>query len=717
MSQLINALLKENLITAEQLEDAKDKQMGEKKPIHEVLCEMGFVKEEDVLNILSKVFGFQLLDIKKEKIDPSVVKMIPYDKAKKWGVFPLRKENEKIVVAMSDPLDVITIDEIRIMVNAEVKPILATKKDIANLCETHYQMDEAIYDIIKNIVEDTTIKIVEEKKVSEEFFDVSQIKGDASPIIRLVRLIIGDAIKGNASDIHIEPYQNFFGVRYRIDGYLKKVMKVPSKLFPQVVASIKVLARLDIAEHQKAQDGRAQAVVKDHSIDLRISIVPVIHGEKVVIRLLDKATAQVELSKLGMDQKDLKDFKETIALPQGMILVTGPTGSGKTTTLYAALNTIKNEKVNIITIEDPIEYLMDGITQIQLNPAKNVTFVTALRNVLRQDPNIILIGEIRDNETADIAFRASMTRHLVFSAIHTNNSIASISRLRNIGLEPYIISSSLSMIVAQRLVRVNCPHCKESYQPEDNLVGKFHSLIEAFKITDFFRGKGCQMCGYSGYSGRIAIYEVLKIDEEIKELINSNASEGEILVQAKKNGFKTLAENGMLKISQGITTLEEVNNVLEAAEERTPHEIKKGNLVEIEEIFEENKKNDDKKTKILTVDDEPDILKILNKRLTNAGYEVIQAKNGKQAIESAFKERPDLIIMDIMMPEMDGIEATKRIRAQLQTAAIPIIMLTAKKDKQSELKGIDVGADDYITKPFDNEKLIARIEMLLRRSR
>jgi type IV pilus assembly protein PilB len=696
----VNVLLEGNLITEKQLKDAKDKQIGAKKPIQELLVEMDFIKEEDLIKISSKVFDMPVLELRKEEIDSSATKLISYDVAKRYGVFPVRKEKDALLLAMSNPQDIIALDDIRIMTNMKIKPILSTKSDIANFIERYYQLDDTLYDLLKNIVDDTKIELVKEAKAGQEVFEDETLKGNQSPVVRLTNLILGDAVKERSSDIHIEPQENFVEVRYRIDGDLKSIMKIPKDLHARLIACIKILAEMDIAETRKPQDGRARILVGERKVDLRISIIPIFYGEKVVLRILDTKEARIELDKIGFQPGELDVFAEAINRPQGMVLVTGPTGSGKTSTLYAALNFIKSETKNIITIEDPVEYLIDGINQIQINPVKDVTFAKGLKSILRQDPNIILVGEIRDKETAEIAFRASLTGHLVFSTLHTNNSVSTITRLLDIGLEPYLISSSIILIVAQRLVRSICPHCKQEDIPDKKLMDKFGTCIDQLGIRKFYKGKGCERCNFSGFLGRIAIFEILKFDEKIRSLISNRSHEDLIFKEAKKRGFKTLAESGVEKVAKGMTTLEEVAEVAGVIEE--------ANIIERPMEIRE-------KPKILIADDEEDILKVLEKRLSDTGYEVVKAVNGMEAVECAFREKPDLVVMDVMMPEMDGLEATKILRSRLETAVIPILMLTAKKDKESELKGLDVGADDYVTKPFDKDKLLARIKMLLRR--
>ena len=702
---LIAGLVKEGLVTNEQVEDARQKQAGAKRPIQELLVEMGFVKEEDVIKTASEVFKMPVADLDKERTEPEAVKKVPYEKARRYGVCPLRIEGGSLVLAMSDPQDMIAIDDISFITGLPVKRVLSPKSQISELVARLYQSDDVLYDLLKNIVDDTKVGLARESETVGHAVGIDELKEGGSPIVKLINLILSDAIKSRASDIHVEPQEDLVEVRYRIDGDLKNIMKVPKKMQARLVARIKIMADLDIAEIRKPQDGRTRITANGVKTDLRISIIPAFHGEKVVLRLLGTGKAGLKLEQIGFPPKELQIYKEAIVRPQGMILVTGPTGSGKTSTLYATLNQIKSEKKNIITIEDPIEYLIDGLNQIQTNPFKDVTFATGLRSILRQDPNVILVGEIRDRETADIAFRSSQTGHLVFSTLHTNNAIATITRLMDIGLEPYLIASSLIIIIAQRLVRVICPHCKEEYVPDAKLLAGFAGLAGGREIRKAYKGKGCEKCAFTGYFDRVAIIELLNITDKIRELITRKASEGEILEEAKKDGFRSLAEAGMEKVIMGITTLEEVAKVAGAAKEAPLAEASPA----------PGPAAVSGATKILVADDEEDILKVIGMRLKSAGYEVIMARNGKEAVEFAFRDKPDLIVMDVMMPILSGFDATKMLRSRLETATVPILMLTARKDKEGELEGLDAGADDYMTKPFDKDKLLARIKMLLRR--
>ena len=703
MPTLIDILTKENLITEEQLRDARDKQLGAKRPIQDLLLEMNFIKEEDLLKVMSRVFKMPITDLEKEDIEPFALNLIPYEIAQRYGVFPIRKEGNTLVLAMSNPQDIVALDDIRALVNMQVKPLLSTKSQICASIEKYYHVDETFYDLLKNIVNDINVQIIKESKGTASKLNVEESKADDSAITRLVDLVLGDAVREKASDIHIEPQEAFVGVRYRVDGDLRDIMKIPKKMQPHLLSRIKILADLDIAETRKPQDGRIRISVDKRDIDLRISTIPAFYGEKIVLRLLDPEAVRIQLDKFGLEKFELDIFQETINKPQGMILVTGPTGSGKTSTIYAALNYIKNKTKNIVTIEDPAEYLIEGINQIQVNPIKDVTFATGLRSILRQDPDVIFVGEIRDRETADIAFRASLTGHLVFTTLHTNNSVSSVTRLLDIGLEPYLISSSIILIVAQRLLKVICPYCKEQYSPEESLLRKFNIYLDKFKIMKYYKGNGCEKCKYTGFSGRTAIFEILKNTERIRSLISDRASEDEIFKEAKNSGLRPLAELGIEKVAREITTLEEVVRITDVLQE--------GGIKSQVEKHE--------RLRVLVVDDDMLIRKMVIEAFDREKdkFEFTEAQNGQEALRYVHNMKPDLLISDVIMPEMDGYELTRRLRSHLESASTPVIMLTSERNKESEIKGLDAGADDYITKPFDKDKLLARVGMLLRRTR
>jgi len=696
---LFDALIKDGLITPEQLGDARVKQIGAKKPLHELLVEMGFIKEDDLLKAVSKLYNLPICALDKEPIGPETVKLLPYEVAARHGVFPIRREGDDLMLAMSNPQDIMAIDELQLLTGLHVDPVLCSKSDIDRAINTYYQSDDSIYDILKNMPAASSFEIINEKEDGKIVIDNRFMKDETSVIVRLFNLTLKDALNARASDIHIEPEEKCLKIRYRVDGDLKKILEAPMALHAELTARIKILAGMDIVEKRKPQDGRLKLLFQGRKIDLRIATIPTFYGEKVEMRILDPKAMMVELESIGFDERSLAAYRKSILKPQGMVLITGPTGSGKTTTIYATLNFIKNEKKNIVTIEDPIEYLIDGITQTQIDPAKELFFSTALRSILRQDPNVIFVGEIRDKETAEIAFRASLTGHLVFSTLHTNNSVGAITRLLDLGLEPYLISSSLVAVVAQRLVKKICPHCKEEYVPNPAEMERFAPYMGKGGAGKFFKGKGCDACGFSGFLGRMPILELLDISESIKAMIARKAPEDEILLAAQREGFKLLSADIMEKVTSGVTTLDELARVI-TLKEIAPA----GTAV-----------SHSGKARLLVADDEEDILKVLESRLCTAGYEVIKARDGKEALSLAVTEKPDMVITDVTMPQMDGFTLVKNLRARLETAAIPVVMLTARQDKDSELKGIDIGADDYITKPYDAEKLLSRVKMLLRR--
>ncbi|MDP8259769.1 MAG: ATPase, T2SS/T4P/T4SS family [Candidatus Gygaella obscura] len=702
MSLLTDSLIKEGLITKEQFEDAKIKQKGAQKPIQDLLIDMGFVNEDDLLKISSRMFNQPVVDLEKEKLDVNVLKLIPYELAKRYGVFALRKDSDHVLIATSDVQNVVVLDDIRAITKQNLKAILCKKSQVNEFIEKSYNFDDSLYDILKNFKDDVKIELIKDE--NEELVSVNrhEKQNHTSPTVKLTSLIINDAVKKRASDIHIEAQEKISKVRYRIDGDLRNIMDVPGSVHPALISRIKVLSGLDITETRKPQDGRAKISLNGKRIDLRISTIPTFHGEKLEIRVLDPEEAKIELSRIGFDENEIKLYKEAIASPQGIILITGPTGSGKTSTLYATLNSIKAENKNIVTIEDPIEYLIEGVNQMQVNPAKDVTFANGLRSLLRQDPNVILVGEIRDKDTAEIAFRSSLTGHLVFSTLHTNNAVSSITRLFDIGLEAYLVASSLILVVAQRLVKLICPECKEEYKPNGKLLEDFKKYIDNLKIDKFYRAKGCKKCGYSGYFGRTAAFEILKINDKLKDLITAKSPEHVILNEAQNAGSNSLTLSAMKKVKEGIVCIEDVAKIIGVAEK--------------DKVIQKSVETGEK-LKILVSDDEEDLLMLVKKRLEAAGYYIILSRDGEELVELAYNKKPDLIITDVTMPKLNGYEAINALKTSLETASIPIIMLTARQDKDSEIKGIDVGADDYITKPFDKDKLLARIKMLLRRKK
>jgi type IV pilus assembly protein PilB len=555
-------LVSKNIITEDQLTQAIDLQKKEGGRIGSNLITLGFLTEESLVEFLSIQYSVPSVSLSKLDIDPSIVKFVPYDVANKYQIFPISKNGATLKLAMTDPSNVFAIDDVKFMTNYEVEPVVATESDIKEAIARHYEQSEALQDVIDNMsgLDDTGLDFIQE---TDEDVDISELKGagEEAPVVKLVNLILSEAIMRGASDIHVEPYEKDFRIRYRVDGVLYDVMQPPTRLKAALTSRLKIMSELDIAERRLPQDGRIKLKIKDKAVDLRVSTLPTLFGEKIVMRILDKSNLNLDMTKLGFEEQALKDFEEAINSPFGMVLVTGPTGSGKTTTLYSALSTVNEIDVNIMTAEDPVEYNLMGINQVHVRDEIGLTFAAALRSFLRQDPDIVMVGEIRDFETAEIAVKAALTGHLVLSTLHTNDAPSTISRLLNMGVEPFLISASVVLILAQRLCRKICEECKEVEEtPESALLDIGFKKEEAGSIK-CYKGKGCPACGDSGYKGRIALYEVMPMREEIKDLVIKGATSLDLKKAAINAGMMTLRMSGLTKIKEGVTSIEEVLRV------------------------------------------------------------------------------------------------------------------------------------------------------------
>ena len=576
MKSLIHLLLNEKLIDEEKLQIARAKKSNSDKPLFDLFIELGFVSEKKLKALISREFYFDLFSVKKDKVDESCIKLIPYESAKKYECLPVSIDNEMLIVAMNNPLDFIALNDLKHITNLPIKPVLAEKSDIAECIEKYYRPNHnELNRLLTQMHSEATIEHMENNPEDQTTgtLNVNLSSEDESNIVRLANAILSESVKRRATDVHIEPQENYIDVRFRIDGVLQRIMQIPSSFRATLTSRIKILTNLNIAETRSPQDGRTRISVNERLIDIRISTVPTYFGEKIALRLLDKHEAKTELLKLGLQDNDVKVIREAISRPQGIILCTGPTGSGKTSTLYACLNHVRKKgDLNIITIEDPVEYLMEGLSQIQVNPAFGVTFAVGLKSILRQDPNVILVGEIRDKETAEIAFRSSLTGHLVLSTLHTNSAVNTVTRLLDIGLEPYLIASSLRLVIAQRLIKLSCQHCIEEYTPSPDAMEMCRRYLEKFNVKKFYRGAGCDNCNFTGYFGRTAICELLTVSDRIKYLISRKAPEDLILREAQKSGFKPLIEAGIEKAATGLTTIEEIIRVVDLSEEETFHD-------------------------------------------------------------------------------------------------------------------------------------------------
>lgn len=535
-------------ITKEQLDDALEKQKKSQRKLGEILVDEGYATEGDIVEVLEFQLGFPHVDLNKFIINPKVISLVPENLARRYDLIPIDVKDGCLIVAMADPLNIFAIDDLKLFTNYDIQPVISTTDSIRNSIDKFY----------RGI---TTEKVLKEftdtynEDVSEENENQEQLEVSNAPIVRLINSTIQQAIDMKASDIHIEPYTEDIRIRFRVDGDLHDIMKLSKNILSPLVTRIKIIGKMDIAEKRIPQDGRVEFNISNKKIDIRISTIPTVHGEKIVLRLLDRENFLLTKEDLGFTQRNMDAFEKLLKQPYGMLLITGPTGSGKTTTLYAILNELNTVEKNIITIEDPVEYKMEGINQVQVNPKAGLTFANGLRSILRQDPDIIMVGEIRDAETAHIAVRAAITGHLVLSTLHTNDSPSSVIRMIDMGVEPYLVSSAVIGVISQRLVKKLCDNCKTPYEAsysEKLLLGK-----NPEESITLFKAKGCNRCN-NGYIGRRAIHEIMLVDENMRRLINEGKNVDEIRMGAVKSGMVTLMENSVDLVLQGITSIDEI---------------------------------------------------------------------------------------------------------------------------------------------------------------
>jgi len=598
-------LLKENLVSPQQLQEALNHQKMSGGKLGKAFVSLGFVKDEQITTLLSRQYGVPSINLDHFEVDPQIIKIIPAETARKYQVLPLSRSGATLTIAMADPTNVFAMDDIKFMTGYNVEPVVASESALEDSIEKYYGSTRSLElrrdsapaggysqgggSSIKEVMEGPTLSAddmasigglseidldaigeaeadVEQVKTDEDEIDLGNLAkdADAAPVIKLTNVLMVDSLKRGASDIHIEPYEKEFRVRFRIDGVLYNVMALPMKLRDPLISRVKIMAKLDIAEKRLPQDGRIKIKMKvenrSRDLDFRVSVLPTLWGEKIVMRLLDKTKLMLDMTKLGFEQHSLERFKNAIAKPYGIVLVTGPTGSGKTNTLYSAIASLNKPDTNIMTAEDPVEFNLPGINQVQIRDNIGLNFAAALRSFLRQDPNIILVGEIRDYETAEIAVKAALTGHLVLSTLHTNDAPSTVSRMVNMGIEPFLVGTAVNLIQAQRLVRRVCSKCKVDVSaevPAKTLIdiGIKPEVIDTFKVM---KGKGCATCNGTGYKGRVGLYEVMEITEGIRDLIMVGATAVEIKRKALEEGMLTLRESGLEKIKNGVTTVEEV---------------------------------------------------------------------------------------------------------------------------------------------------------------
>jgi len=713
-------LVKSGLIDNETLDRALEIQKSQKRRLGQVLVDMGVADQVVIAKTLAKQLRIPYGRLKNVKIAKEVIELVSPQLAENYLVIPLKKKEKSLLVAMADPLDLNALNDLRFFTQLSIDVAVVPQEDILDAIERHYPKVDLKRDLDSGLTIYGDIEIIREKDPDEKEAKELLSLTEKPPIVRFTNSILADAIKQKASDIHIEPQKTSILIRYRVDGILKEIMRADKHIHAGVVSRIKIASNLDISIKRKPQDGKAQVRYGGKTFDLRVSTLPTSYGEKVTIRILDPGTAALNPEDLGFSETDLRNLLEAIHRPQGIILVTGPTGSGKSSTLYACLNRLKSPEVNIVTVEDPVEYDVAGINQVQINPAAGITFAAGLRSILRQDPDIVMVGEIRDSETAITAFQAAQTGHLVLSTLHTNDAPSAVIRLMDLKIDPFLVSASLIAVIGQRLVRKVCQECKtpEALPPEQ--MEAIRPYLGQDPSSPFWKGIGCEVCQFSGYSGRLGLFEILMITPSLRKKISTHLSSVELKEAAESEGFRTLTMDGITKAMQGLTTIDEV---LRAA----PPESKGSVSAPVHETaVQEDSASEEpyfpeptpamrsaRPKRILVVDDSAVIRKLVTHYLEAEGYLVVEAENGLDGLKMVSTEKPDLVIADFLMPKMDGLTLTRKLKSRLTTMFIPIIILTAKDEVESEVEFISAGADDYLTKPVVPKRLVARVKRLL----
>src|SRR3989454_195743 len=738
----------EGVVTPELLVELREKAPPPAR-LWETLVAQKIASDDQILAALSTRFRLKVADL--ANLDPAAKERVPEQVARRYQILPLRATDSYLEVATANPFDLDAEKALAFATAREIRMFLLAPSKIAERLDELYRPEKAVDKLLEGMENSTSLEHLQD--VAPDELVASEAEASQRPVVRLVDLIISEGILARSSDIHIEPEEGGVAVRYRIDGVLRQVMKIPRQAGLPLISRIKIMSSLDIADRLRPQDGRARVAVNGQPIDLRVSTLPAALGEKVVIRILDSRATVKSLDSLGLNTNETEGIRRLLENHEGIILVTGPTGSGKTTTLYSCINQIKSEGVNIVTVEDPVEYRMQGIVQVQVQEKAGLTFASALRSILRQDPNVVLIGEIRDRETAQIAVQASLTGHLVLSTLHTNDAANAVTRLVDSGVEAYKIAAALRGVVAQRLMRKLCPTCKEVWMepPADRL----RRWVP--KGTPLYRAAGCPDCAMTGYRGRFGIIEVLTVSSEVERRIAAGETAEHIAGAARRSGMKGLWDSGLEHVLRGESTLDELTRVVDIPEEdehppdaaaassrrstgggkprpAASHGASVGFLESVhtaapEELtahFELLEEPEPPRVsgphglparKVLLVDDEDSLRKVVKDLLERDGYIVSEARDGVQALDQVDRVGPDIIVLDLNMPGLDGYGVLSHLRSRPATADNPVIVLTAKSDEDNEVRVFELGADDFLTKPFRARALSARLEAVLGRRR
>ena len=711
-----------------------------------VLCDMA--TDSEILSALATRFRVKIADL--SQMERAAKALVTEAQARKYHILPVRGTDSYLEIATANPFDLDCEKTLAFATGREVRLLLASPAVIAERIDELYRPENVMERILEGMGDSNAqITMLDEKEEKEELV-ISEAEASQRPVVRMVDLILSEGILSRASDIHIEPEEGGVAVRYRIDGVLRQIMKIPRAAGLPLISRLKIIASLDIANRLRPQDGRARVVVNSVAIDLRVSTLPVSQGEKVVIRILDSSRTVLSLDALGFSDEEAASIEQLLEFRDGIILVTGPTGSGKTTTLYSAIRHIQSEGVNIVTVEDPVEYRLPGIVQVQVHEKAGLTFAAALRSILRQDPDVVLVGEIRDLETAEIAVQASLTGHLVLSTLHTNDAANAVTRLADIGVQGFKIGSSLRGVVAQRLMRTLCTACRE--ERSEPLAPKLQEWIP--DGSSLRRAVGCPECAMTGYRGRFSIVEVLKVTPRIERLITSGATADKIADAASAEGMRSMWHSGLAHVIEGESTIEELLRVVDMPQDDevrdevlarpsagagpvTESSDRKGAPVgvvssavptlpdQVTDRFElvdgvstvEEAGDGSAGIRVLLVDDENQLRRVMRDLLERDGYTVFEAKDGAQALEQVDTHAPDILVLDLNLPGLDGYGVITQLRSRQATEDLPIIVLTAKGDEDNEVRVFELGADDFLSKPFRARALSARIQAVLARTR
>ena len=715
------SLVDTGVIDDKSLSKAIEIQKITKKKLGQVLLDMGVVDELEIAKTLSKQFNIPLVRLDNIEIPKEVIDLVPAEMAEGYLLVPVEVKGKGLLLAMANPLEPYAVDDVRFVTRMPIVIAVASQGEILRALEKYYPKKALQKDLKGTSSADGAVEVVQEKKEEEDIEDIKSLT-ERPPVVRFVNEILADAIKLKASDIHIEPQKTMAIVRYRIDGFLRDVLQVDRHIHAPAVSRIKIISGMDISIRRKPQDGRCHVKHGENSYDVRVSTIPTSYGEKATLRILNPEGARIGLGGLGLSARMLASLEEIITLPQGMLLVTGPTGSGKSSTLYGCLNRLNTRQVNIVTVEDPVEFEIKGVNQVQINPLAGITFASGLRSILRQDPDIVMVGEIRDAETASIATQAAQTGHLVLSTLHTNDAPSAISRLVDLGIEPFLIAASLHAVLGQRLVRKICEGCKVPDPLTSNTLKRLESYLPVDKSPTFWKGTGCEACHYTGYVGRTGIFEVLRITAGLRSKIEPGFSVVALKKAAEREGFESMFHDGIRKALEGLTTVEEAYRVAPAElESSAESEILVSPIVQEtpEEIpfpeFQSSSVTLPRPKKILVANHSEITRRILRDVLEAESFLVLTAENPAEAMGLILKEKPALMVTDFLTPEMDDRSLVEKLRSQLSTRYIPIIMLTPRGNGDSKTKWSEAGADDYLAKPVDANKLLVHIHRLLDR--